>query len=248
MAEELERIAQDKTLPTPAEQADNLIRYLGDLGKPGSRTEIEDAHQGGVVGAINASGLMFVLQGLMAQGLLAKHPMTTERTGYGILTLAGWARYEELKRGDVGSTYAFMAMPFGEPSIQHMLDACFRPAVAATGYSLEKLNDRPKAGLIDDRLRVAIQSCRFLIADVTHQNRGAYWESGYAEGLGKPVIYTCEASAFEKGKNSEGVHFDTNHHLHVLWEVDKLNEAAEELKATIRATIPEAKREDKPAI
>jgi hypothetical protein len=57
--------------------------------------------------------------------------------------------------------------------------------------------------------------------------------------LGKPVIYTCERSVFHVNS-----HFDTNHHLHVLWEHDNLNLAIERLKATIRATIPEAKRTD----
>jgi hypothetical protein len=32
-------------------------------------------------------------------------------------------------------------------------------------------------------------------------------------GLGKPVIYTCEHTKF-----AEGSHFDTNHHLTVLWD------------------------------
>jgi len=35
-------------------------------------------------------------------------------------------------------------------------------------------------------------------------NPGAYWEAGYAEGLGKPVIYTCEEAKFV-----EASHFDT---------------------------------------
>ena len=101
--------------------------------------------------------------------------------------------------------------------------------------------DRPKAGLIDDRLRVEIQTSRFLIADLTHENAGAYWEAGYAEGLGKPVIYTCEKAKFEEQKT----HFDTNHHLTVVWDADNLSEAADELKATIRATLPgEAKLTD----
>ena len=58
----------------------------------------------------------------------------------------------------------------------------------------------PKAGLIDDRLRVEIRTSRFLIADLTHENAGAYWEAGFAEGLGKPVIYTCEKSKFDTAK------------------------------------------------
>jgi hypothetical protein len=66
-------------------------------------------------------------------------------------------------------------------------------------------------------------------------------EAGFAEGLGKPVIYTCKKEAFEK----EGTHFDTNHHLTVVWEPGKLPVALEALKATIRATLPiEAKMMD----
>jgi nucleoside 2-deoxyribosyltransferase len=103
------------------------------------------------------------------------------------------------------------------------------------------LIDNPKAGLIDNRLRVEILTSRFLIADLTHGNAGAYWEAGYAEGLGKPVIYTCEERIFE----GKGTHFDTNHHYTVRWRKDKFKETADDLKATIRATLPaEAKLED----
>lgn len=76
-----------------------------------------------------------------------------------------------------------------------------------------------------------------MIADLTHQNRGAYWEAGFAEGLGKPVIYTCRKDVFED--KTKGTHFDTNHHLTVVWEPDNLDDAVERLKATIRATLPD---------
>ena len=33
-------------------------------------------------------------------------------------------------------------------------------------------------------------------------------------------------------------HFDTNHHLTVLWDEADLSKAGEQLKATIRATLP----------
>jgi nucleoside 2-deoxyribosyltransferase len=90
--------------------------------------------------------------------------------------------------------------------------------------------------LIDDRLRVEIRQSRFLLADLTHHNKGAYWEAGFAEGLGKPVIYLCRKDVFED--KSQGTHFDTNHHLTVVWDLENLGEAAEKLKATIRATLP----------
>ncbi len=63
--------------------------------------------------------------------------------------------------------------------------------------------------------------------------------------MDKPVIYTCERNEFEeRAKEGGGTHFDTNHHLHILWNTDNLGNAAEELKACIRTTVPEAKQED----
>ena len=97
--------------------------------------------------------------------------------------------------------------------LDQLVNDHFRAAVAQTGFELRRLDDEQPAGLIDDRLRVEIQSARFLIADLTHGNRGAYWEAAYAEGLGRPVIYTCQHSKF-----AETSHFDTNHHLTVLWD------------------------------
>ena len=39
-------------------------------------------------------------------------------------------------------------------------------------------------------MRRMIQGALFVIADLTHENRGAYWEAGYAEGLSKTVRHT----------------------------------------------------------
>jgi hypothetical protein len=154
------------------------------------------------------------------------------------LTFEGWRLYEELRRGTPSGRKAFIAMEYGHTDLDALVNDHFKPAVAETGFFLRRLDDDQPAGLIDDRLRVEIQSSRFLLVDLTHRNLGAYWEAGYAEGLGKPVIYTCEESKFEVA-----THFDTNHNLHVLWNAANIEPALKKLKATIRATIPEATRE-----
>jgi nucleoside 2-deoxyribosyltransferase len=157
------------------------------------------------------------------------------------LSFEGWEHYQDLKRGATDSRKAFMAMQYGNEQLNKVVEEVFKPAVKQTGFDLVRLDEKPKAGLIDDRLRVEIQTSRFLIADLTDENAGAYWEAGYAEGLGKPVIYTCEKGKFEESKS----HFDTNHHLTITWDATSAEEAAEELKATIRATLAgEAKLTD----
>ena len=131
-------------------------------------------------------------------------------------------------------------MKFGDADLDRVVNEYFKPAVAQTGYQLYRLDDRPEAGLIDIRMRQEIKTSKFVIADLTHDNNGAYWEAGFAEGIGKPVIYTCEESKFSEFKT----HFDTAHHLTVVWNKDEPEVACDLLKATIRFTFPEAKQQD----
>ncbi len=50
------------------------------------------------------------------------------------------------------------------------------------------------------------------------------------------MIYTCEKSVFED--KTRAPHFDTNHHLTVVWSEEDWEQTASALKATIRATFP----------
>jgi hypothetical protein len=154
------------------------------------------------------------------------------------LSFSGWDYFESLRLGGVTYRKAFMAMKFGNAELDAMLETVFKPGAKRAGFDLRRLTDDPRAGLIDNRLRVEIQSSDFLVADLTHDNPGAYWEAGYAEGLGKPVIYTCEKGKFEAAKT----HFDTNHHLTIVWESSNREAAGNELVATIRATLPQLAR------
>jgi hypothetical protein len=134
-----------------------------------------------------------------------------------------------------------MAMKFGDPELNDVVDRCFRPAVQRAGFELRVLTDNQRAGLIDDQIRSALLSARFVIADLTHGSYGAYWEAGFADGRGLPVIYTCRREEWEKAKT----HFDTNHMTTVLWDLRSLKLAADDVTAIIRATLrADAKQSD----
>ncbi|MBW8014991.1 MAG: hypothetical protein FVQ82_02315 [Planctomycetes bacterium] len=233
-----------RPLPSLTEQANNLIVWFAENFSPGEESSVKPATHQSIVGATTPDGFTLILKYLFEQGLLDGNlDNTVGRRGIteARLTFDGWQYYDEMKRGAVDSRKAFMAMKYGDPELNKIVDDHFIPAVADTGFKLYRLDTEPKAGLIDDRLRVEIRKSRFLISDLSHDNNGAYWEAGYAEGLGKPVIYTCKEGKFDKDKS----HFDTNHHLTVTWDAEKIHEAVEMLKATIRATLPdEAKMSD----
>lgn len=225
-----------RPLPTPSEQADTLIRWLGEhIDDPGKAVQFTKETGVAIIGASSTQGFNWILHHLSEKKLIGKISITGNSSQVKLnLTFDGWQHFGQLKMSGKSYRKAFMAMKFGEEALNWILENVFKPSVAQTGFQLYKLDDQPRAGLIDDRLRVEIQSSDFLIADLTHGNFGAYWEAGYAEGLGKPVIYTCEKKKFYDGKT----HFDTNHHLTIFWEEQTVEPTKEQLKATIRATLP----------
>ena len=150
------------------------------------------------------------------------------------LTLEGWERYEQEKRGEFGGKYGFIAMQFDDPDLDGFVQDVVKPAVKdGTGYDLVDMRDVARAGIIDDIMRVRIRDSAFVIADLTHDNRGAYWEAGYAEGLGKPVIYICEKTKFEDAST----HFDTNHCTTVPWSRSDPDGFRQKLVATLRRSL-----------
>lgn len=234
----------NENLPTPQEQADMFVEFLGAANRVSSDwVPCHPQRLAGILGTADdptsqdTSGLTYILDHLTAKGLIEQPTQTQLSTHDGAmlyrLTFDGWERFDELRRRSVDTHIAFMAMDFRSEAAVRAF-AAFIPAVAQTGFELRRLDQKPKAGLIDLRMRVEIRSAKFLVADLTDENRGAYWEAGFAEGLGKKVYYTCEASKFDKAKT----HFDTEHLLTVKWTADNMAPALDELKSAIRNDFP----------
>lgn len=236
------RILQEDRLPTLTEQRDNLLRWLGTELEIGPAYSFGYDGVGARVGSASPGAFLLLLESMTADGFLhGKHGAGPH--GEFRLAYRGLERLEQLERATPSGYNAFMALKFEDAVLNQIVDDYFKPAVKDTGFELYRLDDKPEAGLIDARLRNEIRNCRFLIADLSHANLGAYWEAGYAEGVGKPVIYTCEKSVFDgKVADIARPHFDTNHHLTILWEANHPQTAADRLKETIRFTIPEARQ------
>lgn len=239
--EVIQTVLRDDVLPTPTEQVRLLITHLAEtLTDPGQTTNIHFLNDRALLGAQSPQGVSFVLGAARDKALV----WSVESVDHAVpvrLTFEGWSEAERLRGEAPDSRIAFMAMQYGDANVDEAFMTIFQPAVAQTGFDLLRLDLHPRAGIIDVRLRVEIRRARFLLSDLTNGNPGAYWEAGFAEGLGRPVIYTCEREAFKRAKT----HFDTNHSHHIRWDLTKPNDALDELKATIRATMPsEAKLED----
>jgi hypothetical protein len=232
----------DDPLPTPARQLDNLIIWIGDHQEACSDgVFIEPYPVAAWIGAlIDRENPGAAIDWLNSTPQFSEAISGVPDVGVS-LTFAGWQRYEVLKRTVVDGREAFIALRFNDVGVDHAVETCFKPAALRAGFNLRRMTDGQGAGLIDDQMRVAIRTAKFVIADLTLGSHGAYWEAGFAEGLGKPVIYTCRNDDWTQHKS----HFDTNHLVTVVWDPTNLTKAERELAAAIRATLPsDAKMQD----
>jgi hypothetical protein len=222
--------------PNAIQQIENLVIELAETLRPGEPVDIEPERFQAVAGSSTAAAFTWVVESALEKGLIRGDLLQyVDSEDFALaratLTVDGWTWYKDIGKHK-RSRLAFMAMPYGIQELDSMYNDCFKPAVGLTGFTLFRLDDEPKAGIIDNRLRVEIRRSRLVLADITHDNRGAIWEAGFAEGLGIPVIYTCEKS------RHSNKHFDIRNCQMVLWESGNLSAAGDLLKATIRNTLP----------
>lgn len=238
-ADWLARFLANPRPPSPAQQATNIIRFVGDhVASTGYSLDEPPIHFFAQVGAPNPDFALKILRELIDLGMLTGTDAGNMQSRYATtsidLTLRGWERYEQEKRGRRSSFYGFIALKFNDPILDPFLHNTIKPATAELGYELIDMRDVAQPGLIDNIMREKIRDAAFVLVDLTHDNSGAYWEAGYAEGLGKPVLYLCEGTKFREKKT----HFDTNHLTTVTWGDGKSDETfADELRATLRRAL-----------
>lgn len=231
-------IEEQPRLPSPGQQMIAALRYVGEqvLSTFQPIDNLSPSFQA-LIGAPNRRFSDKMVRGLGDRGLLtfisAEDHENPEAIIYVDLTPQGWELFEDERKGKLSSSYGFIALKFNDPILDALLANHIKPRLADFGFPLIDLRDVSKAGVIDNLLRSQIKDSKFVLVDLTHDNSGAYWEAGYAEGLGKPVIYICERGKFAE----KATHFDTNHCTTVLWDADQVDHFLEELVATIRRSF-----------
>ena len=200
-----EEFLKEAKLPSMAQQASNFIRLVGDcFSKTGEALRFDRTHYSRI-GSLDSFQAVTLMKELVSSGIFSGDTQGIN------LTLHGSQLYEEGVKGKFASNYGFIARQFNNRELDELFNDFVKPIVKTIGFELVDLRDVPEAGLIDNLLRMKIRDAAFVIADLTHGNKGAYWEAGFAEGLGKPVIYFCEKSVFESADSDTRPHFDTNH-------------------------------------
>ena len=167
--------------------------------------------------------------------LLCESGLLKGKKGYCSLTPKG---FEVLDNNSFDSTSVFVAMWF-DAKTDLAFEAGIGPAIKKCGLEAIRIDKKDHANKICDEIISEIRRARFVVADftcgLTNDEKdpiaiargGVYYEAGFAQGLGKTVIWTCKAEQIKH------VHFDTRQYAHILW--DNPADLATKLESRIKA-------------
>lgn len=229
----IESILESIILPTVREQTNGFILWLADHTPSPGEDVIENMNViASVIGATDRNGVFYIARDLDDKGIIKAY-LDSGDEFQGHLTPDGWELVESFNEKTDTNKIAFMAMQYNDVILDSIYKSHFKPTLKSLDFDLVTLDERLKAGIMDNQLRDEIRNSHLLLVDLTHGNRGAYWEAGFAEGCNIPVIYLCEKKSFKENKT----HFDTNHLTTVVWGVDTIVSDMEILKSRIIATL-----------
>jgi hypothetical protein len=94
---------------------------------------------------------------------------------------------------------------------------------------------------IDDRIIREIEDADFVIADLTYARPSVYYEAGYAERAGTPVIYVCRKDHLTPkagdARGNEKVHFDLQMKNIITWLSSSDQEFASNLAGRVTMVL-----------
>jgi len=145
------------------------------------------------------------------------------------LTYQGLDYIINIQESGENSKKCFIAMSFSKTASETR--DIIKKVIRETGYEPILIDEvhYDSSLTINDAIIKFIKQSKFIIADFTEQKHGVYFETGFAIGLKRPVIYTCSSKDFKD------THFDTNHYPHIVY--NDLTELENKLKDKILALI-----------
>ena len=212
------------------ERADRLLAHLAEqTPKLGSQFQIT-AHSPKIFAICESTDfeeVIVLMRHLIRQGYVEDLDGFNNPWFTGTVTFAGRSTLDTREK-NVASAQAFVAMWINEE-----VDAAFenglKSAIRDAGYVPLRIDKKPDANKLDDEIIAEIRRSRFLVADFTQGSDGArgsvYFETGFAYGIGIPVIHTCRFDCFDE------IHFDTQQYMHIVWKTDQ------DLRARLASSI-----------
>jgi hypothetical protein len=217
----IERIAKAQTpLPTHSQRFDSLLKYFeretaelgGKIRIRGNVDELLAQRQlemRAYSSSLRDSEVNFLTNQAEQSGFVQVSGTENLR-----LTLKGYDHLLSLRLKQPDSQQAFVAMWF-DRGMTLTYEGAIAPAIAEAGYKAMRIDQKEHSNKVDDEIIAEIRKSRFVVADFTSERDrprgGVYFEAGFAQGLGLPVIWTCREDLIDQ------LHFDTRQFNHIAW-------------------------------
>ena len=144
------------------------------------------------------------------------------------LSAKAWERIYELQKTQSNNKNVFVAMKFGKETEE--LREKLKEGIREAGYEPIIMDGVEHNHQIVPEMLYQIKNSKFIIAELSHHNNGAYYEAGYALGLGKEVIHICK-----RRELTSGLHFDVAQVNTIVY--DDIEELPAKIVKRIKATI-----------
>ena len=199
------------------------VQTLGQWFKPGEAEFI------GVSYSDDINELAVILDYLKAEGLLTNESIQQGER----LTAKGYISADELRSKRAASSQAFVAM-WLDHSMQSVYDNGLSIGISNAGFTPMLIPKKEHANKIDDEIIAEIRRSAFIVADFTSQRQNVYFETGFALGLGLPVIWTCRQD------DIKNLHFDIRQYNSIDWKDEP--DLAQRLQRRIEAMFGQGPR------
>ncbi len=124
------------------------------------------------------------------------------------LTIKGISKVEQLQKLQAHNKNVFVAMSFDKSA--NKIRKAIKNAIDNAKFSSILMDEIIHNHQIVPEMLRLIKESKFMIMDITKPNFGAYYEAGYAQGLGKEVIITCKKEVFDKSDKDFVCNYDPN--------------------------------------
>lgn len=121
-------------------------------------------------------------------------------------------------------------MRFKDPMFE-VYQKAIAPAIRDAGYKPFLMGSEHHNNMIDNEIIAQIRRSKFVVADLTFQNRGVYFEAGFAKGLNREVFWT------KNDEDEAQTHFDTRQFNQTRWTMDNLPKFRKDLSNAIEAIL-----------
>ena len=173
----------------------------------------------------------YTLDVMAQEGLIKKLVDGTERY---IIDYKGWQRIDELQKKSAKHKKGFIAMWFPEDKSMIPTRDAIKEVFVETGYQISIIDEKQHNNQIVPEILYEIETSDFIVADLTRNRNGVYYEAGYALGQGKEVILTVDKNEIKKD-NDNAPHFDVAQINQIRYE--NLEDLKVQLFNRITATV-----------